>query len=278
MALEATAEAPETARPETREIPAGTGPRLHASVLGFLLLYGFVAAALYLGAGGDTRLLPGSLALLPLLLTLGILGGAFARVPAHRGFYLAASTVPLFTLLSLTLVGTLPTLTQSLVSYLLLGITLIVFQQATHTRIPPEGLEGRAFLRTLPYGLGLAAAFALVTYLIFDLPPLFPGEPATTAVLVAAAVAFLDEYWFRGVLQSQVAAVTTPFVGWLATVLLFVAVAAPQGDPMVLVSQAWIGILLGYLVWWRGLLPLALVVRTAAAILLVLFPALPLPI
>ncbi len=242
-------------------------------LLAFLAAYGFIAGSLYLAALEDLTLLTVGMSLLPVLLTGFVLGGVFARYAAHRRFYLAAAILPMFTLISLTLVLTLPTVAQALVSYLVLGIALIVYQQATRSRIPPEGFRARDVVTSIPIALPLGFIVAYLGVTIFSRTSPYPETELTTAVLVAAAVAFLDEYLFRGVLQSQVGAVSRPAIGWLATAGLFVAFSAPSGDPFTILFRAWVGILLGFLVWWRRLLPLALMVRTTAAVFLVVLTA-----
>ncbi len=248
-------------------------PRVPASltwsVLAFVAVYGLIATSLFAAAVGDLRFLLWGIALLSALLTALVLLGVFANSEIHRKFYLAAAILPVFTLINLTLVGTLPALTQALVSYLVLGIALIVYQQATGARIPPEGLQPRRVFLSIPTAIPLGLGIALVAVLLFSRESPYPMEEVITAVLVAAAVAFVDEYLYRGILQFQVAAVSRPALGWLAAVLLFVASAAPSGDFLMIAYRAWIGLLLGFLVWWRQLLPLALMVRAVAAIALV---------
>lgn len=250
-----------------------TEPRAPASliwsVLAIVAVYGLIATSLYVAALGDLRFLSMGIVLLPILLTALVLLGVFAPSETHRRFYLAAAILPIFTLINLTLVGTLPPLTQALVAYLVLGIALIVYQQATGARIPPEGLQPRRVLLSLPPAIPLGLGIALIAVLLFSRESPYPMEEVTTAVLVAAAVAFVDEYLFRGVLQFQATAVSRPILGWLAAVILFVAFAAPSGDFLIIAYRAWLGLLLGFLVWWRHLLPLALMVRAVAAIALV---------
>ncbi len=232
----------------------------------FLAAYIVVARGLFLAATGDPILLPATILLLTGLLFALILGGVFDSEPAHRRFYLAAAILPTFTLVRLTLIGTLAPLSEQILSYLLLAATLVFYQHATQAGARSVSLRTTGLIRSLRDAIPLGFAVALVALLLLPAPLPFLPEEAVLAILAAAGIAFIDEYFFRGILQSQISAVSRPVVGWLATAFLFAAFAASTGDVTVIAFRAGLGLLLGFLVWWRGLLPHALMTRTVSVL------------
>ena len=232
----------------------------------FLAAYTIVARGLFLAATGDPILLPATILLLTGLLFALILGGVIDPEPAHRRFYLAAAILPTFTLVRLTLIGTLAPLSEQILSYLLLAATLVFYQQATQAGTGSVSLRANNLLRSLRDAIPLGFVVALAALLLLPAPLPYVPEEAVFAILAAGAIAFIDEYFFRGILQTQISAVSRPVVGWLATVFLFTAFAASTGDLTVLAYRAGLGLLLGFLVWWRGLLAHALMTRTVSVL------------
>ncbi len=251
-------------------VPYGPEPAasrvLFLAIFAFLATYAVVARGLFLAATGDVVLLPATILLLTAMLVALILGGVIATEPAHRRFYLAAAILPTFTLVRLTLIGTLPPLSEEILSYLLLAATLIFYQHAAQAGLPGMRLRPGVLVRSLRDALPLGFALALAALLLLPAPPFVIPEEAVFAILAAGAVAFIDEYWFRGILQSQISGVSNPVVGWLVTVGLFVAFVASTGDLAILAYRGGLGLLLGFLVWWRRLLPLALMTRTVSVL------------
>ncbi|MEE9196826.1 MAG: CPBP family glutamic-type intramembrane protease [bacterium] len=196
------------------------------------------------------------------------MGGVIDSEPAHRRFYLAAAILPTFTLVRLSLIGTLAPLSEEILSYLLLAATLVFYQHATQAATGRMSLRGPDIIRSLRDAIPLGFALAIAALILLPAPLSTVPEEAVFAILAAGAVALIDEYFFRGILQSQISAVSRPVVGWLATAFLFAAFAATTGDLTVIAYRAGLGLLLGFLVWWRGLLAHALMTRTVSVLLI----------
>ncbi len=239
-------------------------------IFGFVAVFWLVAVGLYLAALGNTALLVLSMGILAVLLILVVVSGSFAIMPTHQSFYLAIATLPIFMFVQLTLVPRVTPLIEPLLAYLILAVTLLIYHQTTRVRVEAAGLRRNqivvAIALAIPAGMGLAFANRL---LLPEAPSIVPRY-AGLAILVAASSAFLDEYWFRGILQSRIEATGGASAGWLATAALFAAASTYRADFGVLAFRAGLGVFLGSLVWWRRLLPLTLAIRTATAVALVI--------
>ncbi len=240
------------------------------SLLGFVAIYTLIATGLSLAAIGNLILLPHSVILLTVLLLALALGGVFAPLPAQRQFYLAASLLPIFALVRLGLVAALPPPAELFLPYLILGAALAFYARVNYPGTTSVNLRVADLVVNLRYAIPLGSAIGLVELFVFAPQVSYDVGDAWLAAIVAGFIAFLDEYLFRGVLQSQTGAVSRPVIGWLATAVLFVADAAPTGDPTTLIFRAGLGLFLGYLVWRRGRLPLALMIRVVSAVLVAL--------
>lgn len=236
----------------------------------FLAVYGIIGVELYVAAIGFPEVLPMGFLVLTASLVLLVLGGIFDEDPTRRRFYLAAAVLLLFTYVRLVFVGALAPIPEILLSYLILGGSLVLYQTATRVRVRVGSLQPGTLRRTLPLAIPLGLGFAILDVILPFQTRDYLGEVSWLAVGVASTVAFLDEYWFRGVLQAQMVAVSTPLEGGLGTALLFAVFAAPMGDPFLITYRAGLGLVLGYLVWRHRLLSLALATRVVAAVLAIL--------
>lgn len=240
-----------------------------APLVGFLGAYVVVEVALYFAERGHPLAFSLAMVLLTALLLVLVIGAVLARETVWRRFGLAAATLPLFTFVRLALQGSIPPLAEVLLRYFILGLTLLLFQVVTNTRLRVAGLRTGDLLASLRIAIPIGATIALLGRLFLPVPSLYVGQDTALLIVVAGSVAFWDEYWFRGILQSQIAAAYRPVTGWGATVVLFVAFDVSAVDPTTLVFRAALGMLLGYFVWRRRSLQTALAVRTTFAIVLI---------
>jgi len=235
----------------------------------FVITYALVAALLAVSQEGPSGFLAGALFLL-VLLSAGVFIGSLLEIRrAVQRVFLALSIVPGLTLARLVFAGASLSILNPLFVYLLLAAALTTFpaseQRSWELRDPTLG----AVLRALPFRAALAAAF-IVLGLVLPLQASSPPEGAVWIFLLAIVPsAFLDEFWFRGILQSGLAGVGTRRMGWLITVALFVAYGAPFGNLNTLLFRAAYGTVFGAVAMGRGNLAVTLVARTAMSIALV---------
>ena len=249
----------------------GREPSSHPRQLGvliglFALLYGVGQAAVALSIGGPEGLLPASLFLLVLLAAGLFFAGVFEPRKDVQQLYVAVALMPVLTIARLSFYAGILTAYDPLFVYLLLGVTLIGFRQAW--RGPP--------LVTVERPKRLILALPLVAILTFgfvDLALYLPRGPSVPVsgpiwfgAFVAGPVAFLDELWFRGILQTRIARLTSPGVAFLVTAALFTAYGAPFGPPGILPFRLALGLMLGSIAIREDRLLLALGSRTAIAI------------
>jgi membrane protease YdiL (CAAX protease family) len=236
----------------------------------FVLLYAVGAAMLAVSIAGDASLYAPGLFLLVLLSAAVFVGSLRASADALQRFYLVLTIAPGLTIARLTFVSAVPPAFDLLFVYFLLAGTLAVYRQAgAGEPLVVVGDAGKV-LRGLPSAGIVAVALAI---LALQLPragvPAGVG-PAWIGVTVAAPVAFLDELWFRGVLQQRLQAVTSRRTSWLATALLFVAYGEPFGTVTSLAFRMVVGLVLGAIAARPGNLPLVLVARTLMAVAIAL--------
>ena len=226
-----------------------------------------VQTGLYLAAVGNETLLLASMVLLSALLAASVLAGAFTESPPFRGFCLSVSVLAVFTFASLVLGGALPPTVRDLLSYLLLGSSLVFLRSpsgaAKGLHLPPRPVLLKVALVAAPTGVALGA----LQVLIMPQASSFSGGGGWMGVLVAGSVAFVDEYFFRGVLQRHVESETTANLGWSSVALVFAVFAAPSGNATAIAFRVGGGAVLGLLVSRTRVVLLSCVARAVAALL-----------
>lgn len=240
----------------------------------FVCIYSLVQFAIAVALADANPLLAPALVLLVLLAAGVFVGGLLDdRRMAHQ-FYLALCVLPCLTLARLAFTSGVSSAFDPLFVYLLLAVALLVYRQSTGAR--PVVLEGWAAhpIGTLLGGFLLAAPFVLLGFRISSVGPLAFGNPPLLDLAVVAPIALLDEVWFRGILQGQLAAATSRPSAFFATFILFVAYGAPFGGVPILAFRATFGFVFGLVALRRRSLPVALTARVLLAwALVVLTPA-----
>ena len=237
----------------------------------FVCGYGIAAALLTLSIEGPGAAYPGGLVLL-VLLGAGVFVGTLldTREPAQR-FYLALSIVPGLSVARLAFKGMPPEILDPLFVYLLLAVTVLVFRQTTGMPSGLRQLSRAEWARALPLGAELAAGLGILGIVLFGPGGSTAGGPVWISVLVVAPVAFLDEFWFRGILQRGLASVTSAKWGWLATAVLFAAYGAPFATPATFLFRCAYGLAFGALAMRRENLPVVFLARTGMAVAIAAF-------
>lgn len=232
----------------------------------FVCGYGIAAAFLALSADGPSTLYPGGLLLLVLLGAGVFVGNLLDPRTTGQRFYLGLSIVPGLTVARLAFRGMPPEILDPLFVYLLLAVTVLVFRQTTGAPSGLRELTRDQWARALPLGGALAVGLAILGIVLYAPGGFASGGPAWIPVLVVAPVAFLDEFWFRGLLQRALASVTSTKWGWLATSAIFAAYGAPFCTPATFAFRAAYGLALGALAMRRENLPVVLLARTGMVV------------
>ncbi len=263
---------------------ARTEPHVRSSALGgtyplvlgaFLGVYGLISVMLNLGLGGGATVFVGSLILL-VLLGAGVFVGSLLEVgAAGQWFYLTLSILPGLTIARLAFAALPQPILDPLFAYLLLAGTILVLGPHPEAIVGARRLRREHLLRALPIGGALAAGLvALGLVLPLEGGPI-PQGPVWFPILVLAPAAFLDELWFRGILQGAVARVTSAPGGWLATVVLFAAYGSPFSTLSAILVRLGVGVVLGALAIRRENVPAVLIARPlVVAALVALSPGL----
>ncbi len=236
----------------------------------FTCAYALIQAALAVSLAGSAGLLPVSLLLLVLLAAAVFVAGLLDGRSTAQPLYLALCVLPCLTIARLAFTAEAFSAFDPLFVYLLLAVALIGYRQTTGARpLVAEGFSG-SFQRTFGLAVVLAAAFVAVALQFGGLGGTSTSGPPWLDLAVVAPVALLDELWFRGVLQGQLAASTSRLGAFLAVLVLFVAYGAPFGGLNVLAFRAGFGVAFGLVAVRRRNLPLVLVARVLMALALVL--------
>jgi membrane protease YdiL (CAAX protease family) len=240
----------------------------------FVCVYALIQTLLTSSKGEPGPFFSVGLAALVLLSAGAFVGSLLdSRRDAQR-FYLALSILPGLTLARLAFLGISPAVLDPLFAYLLLAVTLLVLQQATPGESGLERVQRRHVLRALVLGGALAGAFTVLGVVLPLANPASSPAPAWIPALVLIPSAFLDEFWFRGVVQGGVARISSPTWGAVATVLLFASYGVPFGGLNPLLFRAAVASVLGAVAIRRQNLLVTLVARTAmTAALALLIPS-----
>lgn len=257
------------ARRRRRPSPGGRAARLFRAQWLFLGVLGtYLASAAMLNLSkGDTAFLHGALLLDVSLLVFLTLAGIWTPRPSGRALTLAAALLPMFTLARLIFFGTIPLPAVGLLSYLFMTIGL-AYVLSTPRAPPTEGRRRGSVYATEILTIAAPIGFLLAFAGIFLSPDSLRGPaPGWAGVAIAGTVAFIDEFYFRGVLQPALSGDSTPVAGWMTTTALFGALAATQGGAGFTAFQTGLGFALGVLVLrpHRLSLVLALTARVVTA-------------
>jgi membrane protease YdiL (CAAX protease family) len=262
-----------TGRSAYRFRPALPANRYVGVLAFFVCVYGLAQILLGSSGGEPGPFFPAGLAALVLLSAGVFVGSLWDLRPTAQRFYLALSILPGLTIARLAFEGISPAALDPLFVYLLLAITLLALQQATPGESGLEDLRRRSLLPALALGGALAASFTVLGAVLPLEKGAAPLGPLWIPALVLIPSAFLDEFWFRGILQRGLSQAASPGWGALATVLLFASYGAPFGDLNALLFRAAYASVFGVLAIRRQNLLVLLVARTAmTAALLVLNP------
>lgn len=236
----------------------------------FVCAYALVQAALAMSLAGFTALLPGAFVLLVLLAAGVFVAGLLDRQSAAQPLYLALCVLPCLTLARLAFTAGAFSAFDPLFVYLLLAVALVGYRQATGGR--PFITEGvtEPFGRTFALAALLAAGFVALAIQLGPLGAASTTGPPWLGLAVVAPVALLDELWFRGILQGQLAATISRPGAFLAVLVLFVAYGAPFGGLNVLAFRFAFGFAFGLVAVRRRNLPIVLSARVLLAVALVL--------
>jgi hypothetical protein len=238
-------------------------------VIAFVSTYGLVATLLVMPAEPSLAPFVGAMALLVLLCASVFIGSLLAARHTVQRAFLALSVVPALTITRLVFAdATLPVL-DPLFVYLLLAAALTTFAASERESWGLRDLNRGAVLRALLLGVGLAAGFVVLGWLFPADASSVPQGSIGIYLLAIVPSAFLDEFWFRGILQSRLAAAGTRNLGWLVTLALFVAYGAPFGNVYTLLFRMGYGAVFGAVAMGRGNLPVTLAGRTLLAIALI---------
>ncbi len=247
----------------------------HIVLASFVGLYGLVGAMLALGLAGAPAAYVEGLILLVLLASAVFLGSLLEGRRTEQRFYLALSMIPGLTIARLAFEGLTVSILDPLFTYLLLAGTLLVLRPTIGATLGVRGSRRHRLLIALPLGGGLAAAFAILGLVVPLQGGPAPSAPTWFLVFILAPVALLDEFWFRGILQGELAGATSASWGWLATAGIFAAYGAPFATPSTFLFRLGYGVVLGTLAIHRENVPAVMVARTAMVVALVaLSPAL----
>jgi hypothetical protein len=240
------------------------GPRIWV-LIASVCSYGLVTALLALFQGQSLALLAGTLALLVFLSAGVFIAGLLEARSAGQRAFLALSMVPALTIARLVFADTALPILSPLLVYLLLAAALMTFPASERASLGLRGLNRGAVLRALLLGAVLAVGFVVLGLVL-------PPEASSSALgsfgislLAIVPSAFVDEFWFRGILQSGLSESTSRNLGWLATLALFVAYGAPFGNLYALLFRSAYGAVFGAVARGRGNLPVTLVARTCMA-------------
>ncbi len=265
-------------------MPTGVGSRLGSQaparpyplvLFAFVGVYGLASALLDLGLAGGAVVYAEALVLLVLLAAGVFVGGILEAQASGQRLFLALTIPPALTIARLSFEALTQPMLNPLFVYVLLAGTLLVLGPRSEAVFGSRALRPARLLRTIPIGAGLAMGLAVLgTVLPIQGGPV-PEGPTWFLLAVLVPAVLVDELWFRGVLQGEVAGATSAAWGWLATAAIFAAYGAPFGGLSAFLVRLVIGIVLGALAIRRENVAATLIARALMVAALVAFnPAL----
>jgi hypothetical protein len=200
------------------------------ALLWFVLGFGACQIILALSIEIAIPLAPVAIAALAILAGACFVYGLRDSRRAPQRFFLTLSMLPILTLARLSFQNLVTPITQLLLVYTLLAVALLTFRQTVEPGAFAPLRDRRVLIGWSTMAVFGGVVFAAAGFRI----SLFSSDvsaPLTGAVLVAIPLSAIDEFWFRGLLQSNVAEMTSRREAYLAIVLLFVGYGLPFPIP-----------------------------------------------